>query len=622
MLNSPIQHGIEPVSEAMPCVKSEEEIAEIAPYETTRYVSTEDFRVENPYNGPYVTKHELLCEDFKMESPYDEVYGDCNGTNYLSSYADKLFSDDDSSRDSEDTEGALEPEDKGRRSALRDTDSDSSSESSSSGSSSSSSSTSDNAYAPAVTQRMCETCGMGPYKNIKVHLLHCSGVASPFQCSVCKKGFRSEKAQLKHRARYHVCFLCSEVFVHWSLYRSHVCPKGPKPLSPTIFWSCSTSPPNKCNICKAFFATRSSLLSHMVLVHSTKVTSKVCIITNPALVTPVHTASSRLVLVSGGISSSQDVQGLAPALNGHRLKSQGAALRNGDRPNILGTCTHTQPHKSKAKPQTPVWTEVKHNLNTRSRAAAVAAVKATSAASPPASWTAAAVVCKAMAMAAHPPIVLRISKTKSRDQPAARSTPNISSRSRRRRSKALYTCRQCGAVSRQPSHAVSHRYRHRGCRPHRCQCGRAFLHRLHLLRHCVQHAEATSYICAKCGETFRGAKLLVEHLTGRLRKPLPGASSWTLKSRKNCIKKVPFCSVGLFVSYQQVGLFRVLTSQVGLFVSNQQVGLVSVSNQQVGLFVSNQQVGLFVSNQQVGLFVFDQQVGLFVFDHQVGLFHV
>ncbi|CAB1427690.1 unnamed protein product [Pleuronectes platessa] len=63
------------------------------------------------------------------------------------------------------------------------------------------------------------------------------------------------------------------------------------------------------------------------------------------------------------------------------------------------------------------------------------------------------------------------------------------------RSKVPYSCRQCGAVLRQPSFIISHRYLHRGYRSHRCQCGRAFRHRLHLLRHCVEHAEAMSYIC-------------------------------------------------------------------------------------------------------------------------------
>nr|XP_049587188.1 uncharacterized protein si:dkey-79d12.4 isoform X3 [Syngnathus scovelli] len=85
---------------------------------------------------------------------------------------------------------------------------------------------------------------------------------------------------------------------------------------------------------------------------------------------------------------------------------------------------------------------------------------------------------------------------------------------KRTNTRAQRTCRQCGTVLRQPYLAVSHRYLHRGSRSHRCQCGRAFKHRLHLLRHRVQHAEAESYICVNCGNTFTGARLLAEHLRG------------------------------------------------------------------------------------------------------------
>ncbi|XP_061094228.1 mucin-5AC [Conger conger] len=79
------------------------------------------------------------------------------------------------------------------------------------------------------------------------------------------------------------------------------------------------------------------------------------------------------------------------------------------------------------------------------------------------------------------------------------------------RSKGVFLCRQCGAISRQPSLGVRHRYLHRGSRRHRCHCGRTFLHLLHLLRHHVQHAEATRFVCAPCGRTFSGARCLARH---------------------------------------------------------------------------------------------------------------
>ncbi|XP_060777237.1 uncharacterized protein si:dkey-79d12.4 isoform X3 [Neoarius graeffei] len=79
------------------------------------------------------------------------------------------------------------------------------------------------------------------------------------------------------------------------------------------------------------------------------------------------------------------------------------------------------------------------------------------------------------------------------------------------RSKAVFPCRQCGAVSRQFSLGVRHRYQHRGPRIHRCQCGRTFQQRMHLLRHQVQHAEATRYVCAACGQMFCGTQQLACH---------------------------------------------------------------------------------------------------------------
>ncbi|KPP60858.1 hypothetical protein Z043_121104, partial [Scleropages formosus] len=49
---------------------------------------------------------------------------------------------------------------------------------------------------------------------------------------------------------------------------------------------------------------------------------------------------------------------------------------------------------------------------------------------------------------------------------------------------------------------------------HRCHCGRTFLRLLHLLRHHIQHAEATRFVCAPCGQTFSGAHDLARHKKG------------------------------------------------------------------------------------------------------------
>lgn len=78
-------------------------------------------------------------------------------------------------------------------------------------------------------------------------------------------------------------------------------------------------------------------------------------------------------------------------------------------------------------------------------------------------------------------------------------------------SKPIFPCRHCGAISRQPSLRVRHRYLHRGLRLYRCQCGRTFQRQIHLLRHQVQHAESVRFVCACCGRTFDGAHKLSRH---------------------------------------------------------------------------------------------------------------
>lgn len=101
--------------------------------------------------------------------------------------------------------------------------------------------------------------------------------------------------------------------------------------------------------------------------------------------------------------------------------------------------------------------------------------------------------------------------------------------------KAPHPCRQSGAILRQPSSIISHRYLHQGCRSHRCQCGRAFKHRLHLLQHCVQHAEAMSYICVNCGESFTGANLLTQHTKGKSRKKSSSSGrTWKRRLKRKC----------------------------------------------------------------------------------------
>ncbi len=117
------------------------------------------------------------------------------------------------------------------------------------------------------------------------------------------------------------------------------------------------------------------------------------------------------------------------------------------------------------------------------------------------------------------------------------------------RSKTIYPCRHCGAVSRQLSLKVRHRYLHRGSRLYRCQCGRSFQRQLHLLRHQVQHAESVRFVCARCGNTFEGAHKLTWHKQKH-------------RNSRRCVKKkckAAFdCSCGLMFTRPSALLWHML----------------------------------------------------------------
>ncbi|XP_057689689.1 zinc finger protein 91 [Corythoichthys intestinalis] len=114
-------------------------------------------------------------------------------------------------------------------------------------------------------------------------------------------------------------------------------------------------------------------------------------------------------------------------------------------------------------------------------------------------------------------------------------------------------CWQCGTMLRQPYLAISHRYLHRGRRLHRCYCGRSFKHRLHLLRHCVQHAEDKSYICVNCGNTFAGARLLAAHLRGKTQMKKKGSG--------NCRKGLA-CSCGHYFNRASAFIWHQIKNNV------------------------------------------------------------
>ncbi|XP_054638932.1 zinc finger protein 160 [Dunckerocampus dactyliophorus] len=327
---------------------------------------------------------------------------------------------------------------------------------------------------PSNEVSMCKDCGRGPFRSMKLHLLHCSGVRVKYRCSRCKAFFPTESSLSEHYIPLCSCDNCGRVFTHRDSRHQHPCPGGG---SSRWIYFCSESMPKACAICKSFFVNEKSLLNHVTRVHTSVVSTKLCIITNPSGLTDKKVVPN----VPSAITSSSESS---------LVSSSNAVCQN---PHIL-----------------------KHVVNGK------LCVGQTDAS------TTSHVASEQGSDIQPDPGILAVFENHSQEVALTQRM------NKGWRSKAPHPCRQCGTILRQPYLAISHRYLHRGLRSHRCQCGRAFKHRLYLLRHCVQHAEAKSYICVNCGNTFTGAKHLEKHLTGQ---------TWKKKHRTKC--RMPFeCGCG------------------------------------------------------------------------------
>ncbi|XP_047454689.1 zinc finger protein 883 [Mugil cephalus] len=401
--------------------------------------------------------------------------------------------------------------------------------SSSSGNSSDSSSSPPSKAAPTPNPNnasMCSMCGRGPFKSVKVHLLHCSGVKVKYQCFLCKKVFLNETTLDEHFMHLYSCNVCGQVFSQQNLYTCHQCPKGRK-IPVALF--CSEFMPKACNICKSFFTSEKTLLDHVTRVHASVVSTKVRIIPKSSLLTDEKVIP--LIHSTEVLSSISSPNAVNHAINGKLHVGQTYAGSTV----VKSSSPSPQPSAPSANARTAA-------VPVKSVAVGQPANQASSRSAAPLFVSPVATDTPRDAQASDPdspttPTILAMFEHGSRDAaPAKRANTGW-------RSKASYPCRQCGAVLRQPSLIISHRYLHRGRRSHRCQCGRAFKHRLHLLRHCVQHAEAISYICVSCGDTFTGAKLLAQHLNGKSRGKSSSGHTWKSAVKTKC--RMPFiCDCG------------------------------------------------------------------------------
>lgn len=346
---------------------------------------------------------------------------------------------------------------------------------------------------PNVKCSVCTICRRGPFRSLRIHMRHCTGAPMKYQCSLCENHFVSEAALQEHYMPLYACHVCGQIFPQEILYRHHSCPKDSR--SPYVIY-CSDYRPKACNICKSFFTSQKALLNHVTKVHTSVVSTKICIVTNTSALKsktflPVDTAQSEVTH-----SSLTPLSISNPSSSPSDIHLDTSSMLTAD---LSGVKPDNQPQNHAATP-------------------AIAPSTANESMDP-----------------APPPdlSIVAIFKNKS-DDVAFMKRMNTGWRA-----KIPYSCRHCGAISRQLSFIISHRYLHRGSGAHRCHCGRTFKHRLHLLRHCLLHAEALSYICAGCGETFFGARLLAEHMNGKTQT----GRTTECKVKKKC--RMPFtCDCG------------------------------------------------------------------------------
>ncbi|XP_030014584.1 zinc finger protein 841 isoform X2 [Sphaeramia orbicularis] len=426
---------------------------------------------------------------------------------------------------------------------------------------------------PKPDSLFCHVCNRGPFRSVKVHMRFCCGVKVK-RCHLCFKEFPTEEALKEHRLSLYKCHICEQVLSTWTLYKDHQCPKGIR--SPCVLF-CSGYMPKACKICKSFFTCERALLNHVAKVHTKLVSTKFCILTNPSLSTDqkISPVVSGTAVITSPSYSGQSPSGVNQVINGNVFVGQpfASSMPTAVRPSAgvvpkVSTFANGVPAKimivQKMLPNDP---QVVQQQSAKNQAAIMvqnnikrphvmqkpplhaqpsgssshvrtSPIKTTSSAAHdtqmkdalvnhnnlPQTHPTTPVVSEKPASSPPAPTIMAMFENGSHDV-ALMKRMNTSWRF-----KASYPCRHCGAMSRQPALIISHRYLHRGRRSHLCQCGRAFKHRLHLLRHCIQHAEATSYICVSCGETFTGAKLLAKHMKGKSKKK-PHPSGHTSKHR-------------------------------------------------------------------------------------------
>ncbi|CAK6971087.1 zinc finger protein 16-like [Scomber scombrus] len=389
--------------------------------------------------------------------------------------------DDSTSSDSDDENGTFSKPDDPEYGL----ESDSSSDSSATDGSSDSSNNPHSKKIPATLNTICYGCGRGPFRRLGVHLRHCRGKRKEYECTLCKMLFKSDLSLKHHYMSLFSCDICNQVFYHEYEYDDHQCPKG---SNLSFYFFCHYSMPKKCSKCNFLFTCKKTLLNHVARDH------KLGIVANPSELT-----NEKVPMGDAAIQSTTSMSGYVRVYN-------------------AATCQNTNPAGQTCTGSLSTAVKSASTGKPSAQLCIISPAPPVRSGEPPPNallFFPPGDTDKPPATPVSPPVSPPALTTMALFENNSRNMALMKGMSKDWRSKAPHPCRECGAILRQPSLIISHRYLHRGRRSHRCQCGRAFRRRLHLLRHCVQHAEAMSYICASCGESFSGARQLAEHMNGK-----------------------------------------------------------------------------------------------------------
>ncbi|XP_062848002.1 uncharacterized protein si:dkey-79d12.4 [Trichomycterus rosablanca] len=369
--------------------------------------------------------------------------------------------------------------------------------------------------------QICTFCGLSKDPNSENPMKQCTCILSN-KCSLCEVTFATLELLLKHQADEHpkaryFCVGCLQLFLNQEAFWKHTCSKA-KVLTPsvsannasaTVVNLKSSDPPFNKQVpqkCPAVF-TRSSVLPKVLPVSGSQ-------------------KFPMQVMTTRSLSYNQNKKVTCLLVNGGQALVTPISSASHAKMRLIPVLTRLP---NKVVPKTPLHSISPQTQSTRVPLPSPASSQIYSSGSLFKSSVQSQHTCKSYApqgLSSH--------------QTSLKTVPMFVNRSQKMSfqkclrqnwlSRAKFLCRQCGVMSCQPSVSVQHRYQHRGLRLHRCQCGRAFQHRLHLLRHQVQHAESTCYVCATCGRTFHGTRQLARHrLDTFFRK----------KARKDCTNVFP-----------------------------------------------------------------------------------